>query len=250
MNKCFDAYSLYYDLLYKDKDYSGEVAYIDSLIKQYSKASKTVLELGCGTGRHAQALHKIGYTVHGIDLSQGMVEKANEKACDGLSFHQGDVRDYRVDEKFDSVISLFHVASYQTSNEDLKSFIKTAHHHLNAEGVFIFDFWYGPAVLSDKPKISIKRLEDDKISVTRIGEPVFKENNNVVDVNYELLIKNKSTLKYDKVQETHSMRYIFIPELQLIFKEVGFELVDSLAWLSDQKLSLNNWNGLVVARKK
>lgn len=31
----FDLYSIYYDLLYSDKDYNAEVKYIDSLLKKY-----------------------------------------------------------------------------------------------------------------------------------------------------------------------------------------------------------------------
>ena len=48
-----DNYSRYYNLLYSDKDYLGESRYIDGLIQKYSPGAKNVLDLGCGTGRHA-----------------------------------------------------------------------------------------------------------------------------------------------------------------------------------------------------
>ena len=54
MEKVFDGYSRYYDLLYKDKNYKSESEYISSLIKTHSPNAKKVLELGSGTGIHAE----------------------------------------------------------------------------------------------------------------------------------------------------------------------------------------------------
>ena len=39
----------------------------------------TVLDVGCGTGRHTVALANAGATVTGVDFSEGMLEKAREK---------------------------------------------------------------------------------------------------------------------------------------------------------------------------
>jgi ubiquinone/menaquinone biosynthesis C-methylase UbiE len=54
MGKVFNAYARYYDLLYNDKAYHSESAYIHSIIKQYVPNAKSVLELGSGTGAHAE----------------------------------------------------------------------------------------------------------------------------------------------------------------------------------------------------
>ena len=49
----------------------------------------------------------------------------------------------------------------------------TAAKHLKPNGVFIFDFWYGPGVLTDPPVVRLKRLENEEIEVLRIAEPVM-----------------------------------------------------------------------------
>jgi len=54
-------YAAYYNLLYQEKDYAGEAAYIDGMVKQYCPAAQSVLNLGCGTGRHDFELLKLGY---------------------------------------------------------------------------------------------------------------------------------------------------------------------------------------------
>jgi len=73
MNQFGNLYSQYYDLLYQDKDYIAEVDYIENLIKSHSREVKTILDLGCGTGKHDELLCDKGYTVHGVDISKEML---------------------------------------------------------------------------------------------------------------------------------------------------------------------------------
>ncbi len=76
----FGDYSKYYNLLYKDKEYSKEVDYVSNLIKKYSPEAKTILDLGCGTGRHDELFIKHGFSVWGVDISEKMLEEANKLA--------------------------------------------------------------------------------------------------------------------------------------------------------------------------
>ena len=53
-----------------------------------------------------------------------------------------------------------------STNADLLAAFATAREHLNPGGVFIFDCWYGPAVLAERPSVRIKRMEDGATSIT------------------------------------------------------------------------------------
>ena len=166
MNKVFDAYAAYYDLLYQDKNYHKEAKYILRLLEDNGISSGKILELGSGTGKHAEEFAKMGFSVHGIDLSPEMVQEANHRNNNNLEgqlyFEVGDVRNFEAGKKFDAVISLFHVISYQIKNEDILEMFRIAAKHLKTNGIFIFDFWYGPGVLTDPPEVRQKRLEDRK----------------------------------------------------------------------------------------
>jgi len=253
----FGAYSKYYNLLYKDKDYAGEARYIHDLIQKHAPGSKRVLDLGCGTGRHDFELAKFGYEITGVDISEEMLVSARSRiaslnpVASSLTFLPGDIRTVRLNETFDVVASLFHVMSYQTTNEDLQSAFATAWAHLKPGGVFIFDFWYGPAVLTDPPVVRVKRLEDDESSVIRIAEPVLHYNENVVDVNYEVQITDKTTGKLERLRETHRMRYLFIPEIEYIQRIIGFKMVQSLQWLNlEREPEPTNWSACCVVVKE
>lgn len=247
MNQVFDSYARYYDLLYQDKDYVAEVEYIVSHVREDAPKAKHILELGCGTGAHAEYLARMGYTVHGIDMSEEMLARAEARkatlpvdVASRLTFGLGDVRTVRAGKIYDVVISLFHVMSYQSSNDDLTAAFDTALTHLSSGGLFLYDYWYAPAVLTQRPEVRVKRLEDEDIKVTRIAEPVMHVNQNLVDVNYTVFIDEKSTDKIEQVYETHKMRYFSLPELQCYWQSI-FEDCGTLGWMTDCDPDMSTW---------
>ena len=57
-----------YDLFYADKPYAEEAAFVHRCLKKFGASStREVLELACGTGRHAFELEKHGYRITAID---------------------------------------------------------------------------------------------------------------------------------------------------------------------------------------
>lgn len=78
-NTNFKLYSAYYDLLYQDKDYYAEADYSYQKIIKYNPTVQSVIELGCGTGNHAQYLSKKGLKITGIEKSSSMVAEAKKK---------------------------------------------------------------------------------------------------------------------------------------------------------------------------
>jgi SAM-dependent methyltransferase len=252
MNQFGELYSQYYDLFYSDKDYASEVNYIDSLIKSSKADAKTVLDMGCGTGKHASLLCEKGYIVHGIDLSEDMLKIAETRRSgieDKLSFSHSNIQELSLNKKFDTVVSLFHVMSYQNSNDELIKAFEVAKNHLNDDGIFIFDFWYGPAVLTDLPTTRVKRLENENIKVTRLAEPILHAMKNIVDVNYDVFIEDKKTKEIAEKKELHKMRYFFDTELELICKQIGFNIEIKYRWMSEDNPEFNSWNVVWVVRK-
>jgi len=250
----FKNYANYYNLLYKDKNYQKEVDYVDSIIKKHNKTAFDVLDLGCGTGNHDFLLAKKGYNVTGIDISEDMTKVALkrkiENKVDNIEFFNQDIRNINLNKQYDIIISLFHVISYQTTNEDLIKVFNGVAKHLKNGGLFIFDCWYGPTVLTDRPVTRIKRLEDENIHVTRLAEPVMYADENLVDVNYDIIIKDKKTLLCEEIKETHKMRYLFCPEVFEYLKNENLNLIFSEETVTGKKLGFDTWNACFGAIKK
>ena len=245
----FEKIGEYYDLFYQSKPYSEEVVYLDKQIKALAPDAQNIIDLGCGTGMHAKLLHEQGYQVHGIERSEKMFDIANRESQAGLSFQHADIINFQSELKFDIAISLFHVISYLNDNISLVAAFHNINQHLHQGGLFMFDVWYSPAVFHQKPETRIKRLEHDDVSLVRIAESTLHTDKNVVEVNYEVLIKNAGTEETARLTETHYMRHFSTPEIDLLAKLTNFELLSSEEFLTGQAPSENTWGVCYILRK-
>ena len=247
----FQDYAYYYNAFYQDKDYKAEAVQIDSLLKQYDSNISSIINFGCGTGKHDIELAKLGYQCTGIDVSSLMIDIAREnvkKYETGIGFSVADIRNFEPQTQYDAVISLFHVMSYQTKNQDILSAFRSARKALAEGGLFVFDVWYGPGVLSDKPCVRVKEIEDEKNRLVRIARPVMHDKENVVDVCYEVFVMDKEIGHTKVINEEHNMRYFFRPELEFLLQEAGFELLNNLDCQTLGETDYNSWTSYFIAR--
>lgn len=245
----FGLYAAYYDLLYRDKDYAAEAAFAAGLLRGRRPDARTLLELGCGTGRHAALLAASGFEVTGVDRSEGMLAKARAAGPD-CSFLCGDIRELNLGRRFDAVTSLFHVMSYQTTDEDVAAALATAAAHLRSGGLFLFDFWHGPAVLQTPPEARVKDMADERVSVHRRCEPEHDRERRVVHVRYSVDIAEQGGTRRETVRETHSMRYFFLPELEKFLADAGLEALENGEWMTGRAPGPETWSVYCLAARR
>lgn len=110
--------------LYAHKDAaSGEAEVRSILAAMPLRPGARILDVGCGTGRHALALAKRGFSVIGLDTSETMLEaaeKARQEAGVDLTLHRGDMRDLPISEvgKVDAILSIFTSFGFFTDAEN------------------------------------------------------------------------------------------------------------------------------------
>jgi len=252
----FGLYAEYYDLLYQDKDYERELRYIRSLLDKHAPRLFSILEIGCGTGKHALSLARQGIDVLGIDRSQEMLNQAEKRAdtCSPetkkrLHFERSDLESLRLKKKFDSVISLFHVFSYCTTDDSIDGFFEAANRHLLPGGALFFDCWHGPAVLADPPQKRTKEVQNQTHKVTRHAKPSCEPNDGVVKITYDLSVEDKRTGQIAQVSESHPMRYFGIEEVEAKLNGKGFRLELARKWLTEEPPDETNWSACYLAIK-
>jgi len=204
---------------------------------------------------HAVHLIKKGYVIHGVDVSETMLaraEKNKKKLASSLSRHLsfsiGDIRNVQLKSTFDAVIALFHVISYLPKNEDIQAVLSTVKSQLKKGGIFFFDCWYGPAVLTEKPEMRMKHFENDRYKIIRKAEPKMLANANIVEVKYKLIAEEKTNGRVEKIEETHRMRYFFKPEIEMFLSLAGFQLVEFFEWMTCLEPELSTWNVCFVGQ--
>lgn len=244
-------YSKYYDILYLDKNYERECDFIENVFKRYSSFNPLkILDVGCGTGGHLIHLAKRGYEVVGIDKSESMVRIAEEK----ISQHKlrakvvvSDAVDFNLNEEFDACISMFAVINYIVQTDDLIKAFKNIRRHLRRGALFIFDFWYGPAVLTIKPSSRVKVVEKEGVKVIRTVVPELDTFNSLIKSNY-YLVAVKDGKVMDEAREVHVLRYLFPQELTHYLNEAGFKVLKFCEFpYLDKPPSENTWNVAAIA---
>jgi SAM-dependent methyltransferase len=240
----FDASAAYYDLLYDDREYEREAESLAGLLRRYAPATRSLLEFGSGTGRHARLLAAMGFAVTGVERSPRMLARAVPG-----DYVQADIRTVALDRQFDAVFSLFHVMSYQTSNDDVLAVLGRAGEHLRPGGLFVFDFWYTPAVLTQGAGTRVKRVGNDAIEVLRVAEPVLMPNLNRVDVNYRFRATDRATGRVSRAAECHPMRHFSLPELDLFARATGFVRRAAVELTTGNEPSTATWGPCVVLAK-
>ncbi len=89
------------------KNTDAEVVFISDELDLPKGSS--ILDVGCGTGRHSVGLAKLGYRMTGVDLSSGMLaeaEKAAKEAGVEIELVKSDASKFSFERKFDAAICL------------------------------------------------------------------------------------------------------------------------------------------------
>ncbi|MRR38063.1 class I SAM-dependent methyltransferase, partial [bacterium] len=228
-NRC---YSDEYDLLYQEKNYEAECDMIEEAFRRFSKRRvRSILDLGCGTGNHAIPLSNRGYRVTGVDRSQDMLRHARSKAARMTpriphppSFVAGDLRSLKLHRQFDAALMMFAVLGYQVTNQDALDALENVRRHLRPGGIFIFDYWHGPAVLALRPGDRVKMVPTPEGKVIRITQPAMDVNRHTVTVNFTLIRQHRSRIAHE-ASESHCMRFFFPLEIDLLLKAAGLSLL-------------------------
>ena len=243
----FENYGQKYDREIYTHGTIGECDFIEKEIK-FDKSLK-ILDVGCGTGRHAIELTKRGYQVTGVDLSESQLKRAREKAQAGnlsIDFQRQDARNLPFESEFDVAIMLceggFSLMETDEMNfEILKNITKTLKPHAK----LIFTALNGLFPLH-------RSLEEFYVSVKEDGNSTCKSNlfdlmtfrdYNIVE--FEDDSGNKKTLECNE-------RFYVPCEITWLLKSLGYKTIDIFgaklgAYSRDDKLTKEDMELLVIA---
>jgi 2-polyprenyl-3-methyl-5-hydroxy-6-metoxy-1,4-benzoquinol methylase len=248
----FDYYSEVYDAVYFEKDYALEFANIIKIIGTTSASNMSILDLGCGTGKHSVKFAEDGFQVHGIDLSQDMIDIANTRRSllspeiqQRLTFSKGDIRNFTLNKKFDVVISLFHVINYLTSDNELSHFFQNASLHCKSEGKLIHDTWNAHAISDESFLPKQKRFTFNDEEIVRYSTYEHDSTRNIVRIFFDFASEKLSPLTTNSWGEEHLVRYFFREDLERLSNGF-FHLVDIVDEYTLEPISKVNWSALYI----
>lgn len=154
-----------YDVIYAWKDYAAESEEIHRLIQSRCPGATTLLDVGCGTGRHLEELRR-HYEVAGVDADPRMIAVAADR-LPGVQLLAADMRTFRLDRRFDAVICLFSSIGYMRSGPDLDRAVATMAGHLADGGLLVVDGWIRPDAWRGDVTTHLETAEGPDLRVAR-----------------------------------------------------------------------------------
>lgn len=208
---------------------------VDFLLEvMHLQPGQTVLDVGCGPGRHSLALARRGIRVTGIDITPRFIELAKEKATQEnlpASFFVQDARALSFDNQFDGVICLCEGAfGLVGSLENHRRVLRGIRRALRPGGLFVLTALHALAVAR---QVQDQNAFDPYTSTSVSREPATSPNGETREVTFY----------------TTAFTY---RELLLLCQEAGFEVLHAYGCIAGQfgrkPLGLDDFEIMVVAR--
>lgn len=210
-----------------------------------------ILDIGCGTGRHAIELTKRGYQVTGIDLSEAQLARGREKArADGLDidFRKLDARSLPFDQEFDLAIMICE-GGFPLMETDEMNFqiLQSATRAIRTGGKFIFTTLNGLFPLFH----SVKEFMENN---TGEGQASYEV------LSFDLMTfrdHNITTVKDDdgNILELDCNERYYVPsEITWLLKSLGYNDIGIFgatlgSFSREDRLTTEDYEMLVIAKK-
>jgi ubiquinone/menaquinone biosynthesis C-methylase UbiE len=185
-----------------------------------------ILDVGCGTGRHAINLAAKGYkNITGIDLSPGMISAARKVAQDKgvpVDFRVCDARELPFENEFDAALCLCEGAfGLLESDAENYKILRAVHKALKKQGVFILT------------ALNLFRDAEFDPMTCRVA--------------MEMEITKKDGQK--KTIKCSDRSYTF-PELKWVLEQLGFEVILGADPFTKNPIKYGAMEFMVVSRKR
>jgi ubiquinone/menaquinone biosynthesis C-methylase UbiE len=231
--------------VYMDNSFTkNTVEEVDFVLEELKlKPGSWILDIGCGTGRHAIELAKRGYRITGIDLSAGMLkeaEKAAKKAKVKVEWVHADATRFKSDKLFDAALCLCEGAFGLLGMEDDPiehdlTILKNINAVLKPRAKLILTALNACKMIR---RYAQKDIEDGRFDPSAMVE--------IHPVEYETPDGKKSVMVKERG---------FVPtELGMLFRQAGFEVEHIWGGTAGnwgkRKINLDEFEIMVIGRKE
>ena len=241
----FENFARSYDREAFTQGTAGECDFLESEF-QFDKSFR-ILDVGCGTGRHAIELTKRGYKVTGIDLSEAQLQEARSKAnAENLriDFRKQDARSLDFHNEFDAAIMLCEGAFPLMETDDMNfEILKGITRALKEHGKLIFTTLNGLYPLC-RTMASLLKKDHDALEKTRFNLMTLRD-----CYDMEFVDDDGNTKKM-----TCNERYYMPSEITWLLNSLGYDQVEIFgaklgAYSRNEALTHNDFEMLIVAQR-
>ena len=128
-----------YDKILEHVDYQEWYNYIRAIMTRYVEEPKTVVELGCGTGRFGAKFSADGYMIYGVDRSIDMLCVAKARAFKNFRLICSDIMDFALARPVDFIFAVHDTMNYLMKKSDVRRALRCVRGVMHSGSIFMFD---------------------------------------------------------------------------------------------------------------
>jgi SAM-dependent methyltransferase len=216
----------HYDLIYAGKPYAAEARFVHELL---GGGAGRLLDVACGSGRHAVEFARLGWSVSGVDYSAELLQRARSNAAEAdieLDLHEQDMRELDLPrERFAAITCLFDSIGYPQHNDGVVSALGSMRAHLAPGGRVAVEFLHAPAMLAHAEPVKVRRFElPDEGTLLRVSETALDEAALVMHVDYEVVALRPNGT-YESERERQSNRFFGLEEMRALMALAGLRVL-------------------------
>ena len=242
-----DTWAYWYDIINTEprEDYQFYSSLLDS--------NDTALEVACGTGRIYLRMLEDGYNVHGLDISEHMIQrlrnKASEMDLEIPRLYQQDISNLDSEQDYNLIYYPFNSIAHITGGvENQKQTMNAIYQHLTEDGVFAFDiFVVDPEIMAKYEEVKSVEFEHDGTQykfetwseIESLPEQTISSKNRIIDLSTTDIVWDA-----DHVLSVYTKQ-----QLELLLQQAGFSDISVYDEFTMEPLQDDSKQMSVIARK-
>jgi SAM-dependent methyltransferase len=240
LNSFQGLHARYYDLIYAAKPYAEEARFVHELL---GGGGGRLLDVACGSGRHAREFAALGWEVTGVDYSPDLLQRAREA---GIDVHEQDMRELGVPgAPFDAVTCLFDSIGYPQDNEGVVAALDGMRRH---GGRVAVEFLHAPALLTHADPVRVRRWElPDGGELVRVSETQIDAPAMTMHVGYDV-VELRADGSYARERERQSNRFFAVEEMRALMGLAGLRVERFVPAYADGEIGPDTFHVIAVAR--
>lgn len=238
-NNIYGDFASVYDTFMDDTPYGQWGERIDALIGKYgvsrperdvedvlASERNLVVDLGCGTGTLAELMHRKGYDMIGVDVSEAMLNlamKKKEESGSEILYLQQDMRELELYSTVGTVYSVCDSLNYILEEEELFRIFSLVKTYLYPGGIFIFDF---NTEYKYHEMIGNTTIAENREDCSFIWENCYDPEEEINEYDLTVFVREEED-RFRRFTETHFQRGYTLEQMIGLAERAGLTVVET-----------------------
>lgn len=245
----YESFASVYDTFMDNVPYEAWSVYVTGLLKKHGIKEGIVLDLGCGTGSLTELLAGERYDMIGVDVSEDMLEIAQEKKRNSghdILYLLQDMREFELYGTVRAVVSICDAMNYILTEEELRQVFCLVNNYLDPGGIFVFDL---NTDYKYRELLGDTTIAESREECSFIWENTWYEEEQVNEYDLTIFKKEKNGL-FRRYTETHFQKTYGIDTVKRLLTEAGMEFLAVYDAFTEEAPGADSERLYFIAREK